>query len=443
VVYNKSMKIIESGNKKIIAYGTTEEGSIEQAKNCLEDAEAFCLMADNHKGYGMPVGGVGVYKDFIPPAGVGFDIACGNKAVKLDVKYVDVKHNLENIAEKIWEDISFGVGQKNNVEVKNDLFNDTAWELEVFKSNPELKKKARAQLGTIGSGNHYIDIFKDEDDFIWIGVHFGSRGLGHTIASHFMTLAGDNLNIMDEKPHLLDVNSKIGSDYIQAMNLAGRYAYAGRDWVCEKVANIIGGNITKEVHNHHNFAWSEKHNGQNYWVVRKGATPAFPGQEGFIGGSMGDNSVIVKGIDSEKSKECFYSTVHGAGRIMSRTQAAGKKRFKKEYQCGQRNCGGSLPFRTLAQDEEKPKCPICGNKTNRWKGMKVVSEGVIDMKAVREELVEKEIILKGAGADEAPGVYKNLPEVLAEHEGTILIQHTLEPLVVCMAGADEFDPYKD
>lgn len=438
------MKTIEHGDKKIIAYGSTEDGAIEQAKNCIEDAEAFCLMADNHKGYGMPVGGVAVYKDKITPAGVGFDIACGNKAVRLDVKASDFQHeDLEGIAEQIWKDISFGVGQKNEVKVEHDLFNDTAWQLDVFKENPDLKKKAQSQLGTIGSGNHYIDIFKDEEDYIWVGVHFGSRGLGHTIASHFMKKAGDNLNIMDEKPHLLDVNSKEGRDYLQAMALAGRYAYAGRDWVCETVAKIIGGKITKEVHNHHNFAWSETHNGEDYWVVRKGATPAFPGQEGFIGGSMGDNAVIVKGIDSEASKETFYSTVHGAGRVMSRTQAAGKKRFRKEYRCGQRDCTGSLPFRTLAQNEEKPKCPVCGSKTNKWKGMKQISDGEIDMEEVRRMLVEKGIILKGAGADEAPGVYKKLPEVLKEHEGTIIIQHTLTPLVVCMADSDEFDPYKD
>lgn len=429
--------------KKIITFGEVEEGTMQQAENCLVDAEAFALMGDNHKGYGMPVGGVGIYKDRIPPAGVGFDIACGNKAVKLNIKYNEIKPYLEEIAERIWSNISFGVGQKNEIKVEHDLFNDTAWELDFFKENPDLKKKAQSQLGTIGSGNHYIDVFKDEEDYIWVGVHFGSRGLGHTIASHFMKEAGDNLNIMDETPNLLDVNTKLGQDYLTAMNLAGRYAYAGRDWICEKVAQIIGAEIIKEVHNHHNFAWKEKHNGEDFWVVRKGATPAFPGQYGFIGGSMGDNAVIIKGIDSEKSKDSFYSTVHGAGRVMSRTQAAGKKRFRKEYQCGQRDCDGSLPFRTLAQNEEKPKCPKCGSKTNRWKGMKTISEGAIDMKVVREELKERGIILKGAGADEAPGVYKKLPEVLAHHEGTIKIEHTLEPLIVCMAGADEFDPYKD
>src|SRR5690606_6222621 len=130
---------------------------------------------------------------------------------------------------------------------------------------------ARAQLGTVGSGNHYVDVFRDEDDNVWIGVHFGSRGLGHRTASHFMKRAGDDLNIMDEAPHTLDTRTKDGQDYIAAMTLAGMYAYAGRDWVCARVAEIIGGDIVDEVHNHHNFAWFEEHHGEWYWVVRKGA----------------------------------------------------------------------------------------------------------------------------------------------------------------------------
>jgi len=430
--------------KKIIKFGESEEGSIKQAENCLVEAEAFCLMADNHKGYGMPVGGVAVYKDKICPAGVGFDIACGNKAVKLDKKLSDIKDSLPELAEKIWEKLSFGVGRKNDIEVIDSLFDDEAWSIDFLKDNVGLKNKARKQLGTIGSGNHYVDVFSDEEDNIWVGIHFGSRGLGHTIASHFMVLAGDNPNIMDETPHTLDVNSKDGQDYIKAMKLAGLYAYAGRDWVCQTVADIIGGEIVDEVHNHHNFAWLENHNGEDYWVVRKGATPAFPGQRGFVGSSMGDNSVIIKGIDSEVSKSCFYSTVHGAGRVMSRTQAAGKKRFVKEFSCGNRDCDGSLPLTTPVQENgANPLCPKCGYKTHQNKIFKTISEGLVNFENVKKTIEEKGIILKGAGADEAPQVYKKLEEVLQFHKGTIEIIHTLKPLIVCMAGSDEFDPYKD
>lgn len=405
--------------KSIQKFGVVDENTLKQAENCLNDAEAFALMADNHKGYGMPVGGVAVYKDKICPAGVGFDIACGNKAVKLNIKFENIKDKLTEISEKIWSALAFGIGRKNETKIEHDLFNDPAWEqVEFLKNNPELKKKAQSQLGTIGSGNHYVDVFKDEEDNVWIGVHFGSRGVGHTIASHFMTLAGDNVNIMDETPHCLDAHSKEGKDYIQAMTLSGRYAYAGRDWVCETVANIIGGKITEEIHNHHNFAWFEEHDGKKYWVARKGATPAFPGQKGFIGSSMGDNSVIVEGVDSELSKKAFYSTVHGAGRIMSRTQAAGKR--KKSIVQRTRPDGTTYDFK-------------------EW----TTEGGLIDFSKVKEDMATKGIILKGAGPDEAPGVYKKLDEVLKYHEGTIKVLHTLRPLIVCMAGGDEFDPYKD
>jgi len=415
--------------KKIIQFGTPEQGAIDQAMNCLNEAEAFALMGDNHKGYGMPVGGVAVYKDKISPAGVGFDIACGNKAIKLNIRYDDVKDKLPEIAQKIWDTVSFGIGRKNDTRVEDELFNDPVWEeVDFLKSNPDLKKKAEGQLGTIGSGNHYVDVFKDEEGYIWVGVHFGSRGLGHTIASHFMKLAGDNVNIMDETPHCLDTSTKDGQDYVRCMSLAGRYAYAGRDWVCQTVADIIGNFVTNksfdgpiimdEVHNHHNFAWYEEHNGEFFWVVRKGATPAFPDQRGFVGSNMEDNSVILKGIDSEKSKEAFYSTMHGAGRIMSRTQAAGKR--KKNIIDRVRPDGTTYKFTEWTQEG-----------------------GSVDFDAVKERVSSKGIILKGAGADEAPEVYKKLSEVLKDHEGTVEVLHTLEPLIVCMAGRDEFDPYKD
>jgi len=404
--------------KKIITFGLIEDGAMVQAENCLIEADGFALMADNHKGYGMPVGGVALYKDKISPAGVGFDIACGNKAVKLNIKYADIKERLPEIARLIADTFSFGVGQKNDYKVNADLFNSSAWDLDFFKQYPELKNKAQSQLGTIGGGNHYIDIFKDELDYIWVGVHFGSRGLGHTIASHFMKLAGDNPNIIDETPHCLKAGTQEFTDYIACMKLAGEYAYAGRDWVCAKTAELIGAEITEEIHNHHNFAWLEKHNGAEYWVVRKGATPAFPDQKGFIGGSMGDNAVIVQGVDSDKSKEAFYSTVHGAGRVMSRTQAVGKRKYIKVERT--KSDGTTYMFKELS-----------------YMG------GVVNMEEVRKTLAERGIILIGAGGDEAPAVYKKLPEVLKLHEGTIKTLHTLTPLIVVMAGNEEYDPYKD
>ncbi|MCX6046430.1 MAG: RtcB family protein [Chloroflexi bacterium] len=429
--------------KTIKSLGHVEEGALLQAKHCLQEAEAFCLMADNHKGYGMPVGGVAVYKDKICPAGVGFDIACGNKAIKTNLKYEDIKNRLSEIADLIWHNLSFGVGLKNKTPFDHALFHSETWAIDFYKSAPDIKQIAKNQLGTIGSGNHYVDIFRDEDETIWIGVHFGSRGLGHKTASHFMKLAGDNTNIMDETPHLLDVHSKAGQDYLKAMELAGQYAYAGRDWVCATVADLLGAEIVEEIHNHHNFAFREFHNGQEYWVVRKGATPAFPGQLGFVGGSMMDNAVIIRGVDSEKSQELFYSTVHGAGRVMSRTQAAGKVKRVRVWECGNRDCNHQIPHYDLKPNETRPICERCGSAMNKRTHLEVKSEGKVDWAKVKQTMKDRGIELRGAGADEAPEVYKKLDEVLAAHEGTIEILHTLRPIIVCMAGIDEFDPYKD
>src|SRR5699024_1244730 len=139
---------------------------------------------------------------------------------------------------------------------------------------------------------------------------------------------------MDAKPTLLDLDSEVGELYFQAMTLAGKYAYAGRDYVIDQVLHILQAEAVMEVHNHHNYAWKEIHDGKEVVVVRKGATPAAPGQLGFVGGSMGDISVILQGSESEKSKQAFYSTVHGAGRVMSRTKAAGKMNWRTKKRRG-------------------------------------------------------------------------------------------------------------
>jgi tRNA-splicing ligase RtcB len=303
--------------------------------------------------------------------------------------------------------------------VYDPLFNDPAWYAipNTGGYRDTLREKARRQLGTVGSGNHYVDVFADEAGAVWVGVHFGSRGFGHTVASDFLSLSqgGDWGQRAREKEVLLDVTQPVGHDYWQLMELAGRYAYAGREWVARKVVELLGGTELEMVHNHHNFAWRETHlspQGEpvEYIVVRKGATPAFPGQRGFIGGSMGDDAVIVRGTvapdDSEIAavqRDALFSTVHGAGRVMSRTEAAGKR-------------------------------------TRR--GM-VKSHGKIQPKMVEDWLGKKGVVLRGGGLDEAPQVYRRLPKVLEAQGPTIEVQHVLHPLVVVMAGAGEIDPYKD
>lgn len=377
-----------------------DESALSQIRNCARTADAAALMADHHKGYAVPIGGVVAYGESISPSGVGFDIACGNKAVLLDVPASEIRANIRTIMDDIWNNLSFGIGLKNKQRVDHELFDDPAWKLPAVR---ELKDKARAQLGTIGSGNHYVDLFEDEQGRAWIGVHFGSRGLGHKTATFFLN-AGGAKDGMDVDPLVLSVRSNLGTDYLACMHLAGRYAYAGRDWVCSEVARMLGANILEEVHNHHNYAWRETHGGQDLWVVRKGATPAFPGQRGFVGGSMGDISVILEGVESEEAKYSLYSTVHGAGRVMSRNAARGK----------------------------------INRKTGR-----VISPGAISREMMMDWVRRQGVELRGAGTDESPHCYKRLPEVLGFHASTIRILHTLKPIGVAMAGENEFDPYKD
>jgi tRNA-splicing ligase RtcB len=403
-------------------FGTHDDNTREQLMQVARHARKVALMADGHVGYVMPIGGVAAYENAVSVAGVGFDIACGNAAVRTDASLDDLdrkpggaKRELERLADEITETVSFGLGRTNrsgDAPSDDPVFDDPAWSLVPAAHRAALHTKARQQLGTVGGGNHYVDIFADEAGTIWVGVHFGSRGFGHTVASNFLAL-GQNKMWGERAPQtevILPLDRPLGEDYWQLMSLAGRYAYAGREWVARKVVSLLGAREVELVHNHHNFAWKEKHDGEELVVVRKGATPAFPGQKGFIGGSMGDDAVIVQGTTSTEpgavslQREALYSTVHGAGRIMSRTAAAGKR--------------------------------------NRRSG-RVLSPGQVTLDMMQSWVREKNVILRGGGPDESPHVYRRLPEVLAAQGETIQVLHTLRPLLVVMARPDEFDPYKD
>ena len=372
----------------IPVWGQLQDSALQQIKNCLKHDKAVsaALMADHHHGYVQPIGGVITYHEAISPSGVGYDIACGNKAVRLDISAIETRNNISTIMSDITHDISFGVGSKNKQPVDHALFNDPIWKIGPLS---KWKNLAMSQLGSVGSGNHYVDIFVDELNRVWVGVHFGSRGLGHRIATHYIKSGGGKPN--DISPVTFDVNTNIGQDYLTAMTLAGQYAYAGRSWVCDEIAKLLGANILEEVHNHHNFAWKERHNGTNLWVIRKGATPAYPKQRSFVGGSMGDISVIVEGLDSTESKKALYSTVHGAGRIMSRTEAAGK------YRNGKR------------------------------------SGGKISRQMMLDWIEREDVELQGANTDESPHCYRRLTQVLKHHALTIRVLHTLHPIGVAMA----------
>ena len=408
---------VAGGGRPLQVFGTHDDATLAQLRDVASRAEGAALMADGHVGYVMPIGGVAAYDEKVSVVGVGFDIACGNCAIRTDLTAAQVGNAVRwrQIADEIEATLSFGVGRKNQADdapTDHPLFESDAWHAVPAQERGRLKTKARQQLGTVGSGNHYVDVFADEEGAVWVGVHFGSRGLGHTVASAFLAL-GQNRAWGERAPEtevLLPLGAPIGHDYWQLMTLAGEYAYAGREWVARKVVSLLGGRELELVHNHHNFAWREEHQGRELVVVRKGATPAFPGQRGFVGGSMGDDAVIVRGAVTEDSavadlqRGALYSTVHGAGRVMSRTQAAGKR--------------------------------------NRRTG-EVKSPGRVTPDMMRDWMGQRGVILRGGGLDESPHVYRRLPEVLAAQEGTIAVERVLRPIVVVMAGANEFDPYKD
>jgi tRNA-splicing ligase RtcB len=396
--------------KETTIFGHPDEGTLKQMRDVASRAAYTALMADAHVGYIMPIGGVAAYRNQVSVAGVGFDIACGNAALRLDRRLGD-DLNLEQLADEIQDTLSFGIGRNNKAHgapVDHPLFESDAWNAVPAQHREQLRDRARSQLGTVGSGNHYVDIFTDQDGHIWVGVHFGSRGLGHAIASNFMAMQqglkwGERGR---EVEALLSLDSQMGRDYWALMELAGQYAYAGREWVARLVAGMIGGREVELVHNHHNYAWKETHFGEELVVVRKGATPAFPGQKGFVGGSMGDDAVILQGsrADSDLQKAALYSTVHGAGRVLSRSAAAGRwnRQRTKQIRPGQ-----------VSPDEMR-----------RW-------------------IERKGVILRGGGLDEAPQAYRRLKDVIRAQGETIDVLHTLKPHVVVMAGAGVLDPYRD
>lgn len=393
-------------SERLKIYGEPDPAALEQMNRCLGiDAGARgVLAADNHKGYGMPIGGVWASQRYVAPAMAGYDIGCGNYAVKTPLKASDL--DMPRIMDEIVATISFGVGRKNNEKADHEVLDKIANSSNSFQHS--LRQLAMDQLGTCGSGNHYVDLFAERGtDDVWIGVHFGSRGFGHKTATYYLEQAAQYLNTppvhdMDGVPLAIPIASELGREYISALELAGEYAYAGREWVVNRILKILQTTATYHVHNHHNFAWWEDHDGELFLVVRKGATPSAPGQLGFVGGSMGDDAVIIEGVDTPTNRAGLYSAMHGAGRVMGRKQAAGV--IKKG---------------------------------------RVVRPGLVDWKAAQDSVRALGVELRGAGPDEAPEVYKRLPDVIAAHGDTIKVLYQLRPIGVAMAGKEVFDPFAD
>ena len=387
-------------------FGEHDERTVAQMWRCMGvgSVAGGVLCADGHLGYAQPVGGVVAYEEHVSICGVGFDIGCGNMAVRArTLKYerhrerVPVDRSTTSPSE-----VSFGLGppQRRDRSITRCSTARSGSDAGVA----HLKQMARNQLGTVGSGNHYVDLFEDEEGLRLDRRAFRlARPRSQERRPTISSWPAARTASMSRRRWCVRT-SEIGARYLAAMTLAGEYAYAGREWVTERVRRILGAKVLDTVHNHHNYAWRERHGERDLWVVRKGATPAFPGQRGFVGGSMGDDAVILSGVESDAAAASLYSTVHGAGRVMSRTEAKGKR--------------------------------------NRKTG-EVLTQGRVSHDEMQTWLRGRGVHLVGGDLDEAPQAYRRLPDVLAHHDGTVRIEHTLRPFMVVMAGADVFDPFKD
>src|SRR5256885_12851236 len=240
----------------IKTFGSVDERSLKQLERCMEAgaAEFGVLCADHHPGYSQPIGGGIAYEGYVSPSGVGYDIGCGNKAARTELTRADLEAlgGIEKIVREITRRISFGMGVSAQERVDHPVL-DRIRTAE-FEPQRKLLQLARSQLGSVGSGNHYVNLMEDEEGYVWIGVHFGSRGFGHKTASGFLALAagrqfGERAQEggMDSPPVLFEIDSELRRCYAAAMRLAGEYAYAGRDVVVDKVLEIIGASAVHEV----------------------------------------------------------------------------------------------------------------------------------------------------------------------------------------------------
>jgi tRNA-splicing ligase RtcB (3'-phosphate/5'-hydroxy nucleic acid ligase) len=371
-----------------------EEGAIQQMQVAmrLPVTTAGALMPDAHQGYGLPIGGVLATKNAIIPYGVGVDIGC---RMALSVFDIPEEHFFENkgiYKRELLAATVFGAGNgfKGNERAQHSVLDRKEFEMNTLMRN--LKDKAYTQLGSSGGGNHFVEwgiLSFDEADavmgvpkgrFLALLTHSGSRGLGATIAGHYTKIAKEQCVLPKEAVNLayLSMDSEAGAEYWAAMNLAGDYASACHELIHQKLTKAIGATVLTKVENHHNFAWKEMVNGEEMIVHRKGATPAGLGVMGIIPGSMTAPGFLVRGKGEASS---LNSASHGAGRLMSRTQA----------------------IKNITKHE---------------------------MKAI---LKEKGVSLIGAGLDEAPMAYKDIHQVMASQTNLVDIIGKFTPKMVRMA----------
>lgn len=310
----------------------------------------IAAMPDVHMGKGATVGSVIPTKGAIIPAAVGVDIGCGMMAYRTSLTASDLPDNLFGIRSAIEAAVPHGRtdnGGANDKGAHSDFtptsakFMQHMLDLErIVQKNPKLERaasRAHKHAGTLGTGNHFIEICLDLEDRVWIMLHSGSRGIGNAIGSHFIELAKEEMrrfyiNLPDKDLAYLPQGSKYFDDYRQALYWAQKFARMNREFMMQATVQALESQIAKPftcdceaVNCHHNYVSEERHYGENVFVTRKGAVSAKAGELGIIPGSMGAKSFIVRG---KGNRESFCSCSHGAGRMMSRTEA--NKRFTVE-----------------------------------------------------------------------------------------------------------------
>ncbi|MCK9451158.1 MAG: RtcB family protein [Bacteroidales bacterium] len=360
-----------------------EEAALEQAKDLANLSISFrhiAIMPDAHLGYGMPIGGILATKDAIVPNAVGVDIGCGMSALRTDLDEIDLK-KLKRVMGNIRKTIP--VGFKHHAEKQ-----DEKWMPQIEQELPIVSQEyenALYQIGTLGGGNHFIEIQKGSDGYIWIMVHSGSRNLGFTVANHYHKLAGEIEGVPKDLSYFLRGTEGF-ENYFNEMDYCLKFALQNRKLMMERVKDAFQ-DIVPEVkfsqfiNKPHNFAAWENHFGHELIVHRKGATRAEEGEWGMIPGSQGTRSFLVKGKGNPLS---FNSCSHGAGRLLSRNQARKTLDIKTEI-------------------------------------AKLEDMGVIHALRHQKDL------------DEAPGSYKDIEEVMALQKDLVDIQVELKPLAVIKA----------
>lgn len=378
-----------------------EDSALVQLKNLARlpflASNGVAVMPDVHAGIGSTVGSVIATKKAIIPAAVGVDIGCGMNAVRLSLKASDLPDSLSAMRAQIEKDVpvGFAMHQKDGEVESNWGEHGALYErwTELSKEFPDFKVKSRnveAQLGSLGGGNHFIEVCIDESQDVWIMLHSGSRGVGNAIGRHFIDKAKElcerwHVQLPDNDLAFLPEGEQTFDDYVKAVAWAQEYAFTNRAVMMDRVLQALRltvpkpFTVTQEAINcHHNYVEIESHFGQNLWITRKGAIRARVGDLGIIPGSMGQRSYIVRG---KGAPESYCSCSHGAGRVMSRTEA--RKRFSLT----------DLVAQTAGVECRK-------------------DEDVID---------------------EIPGAYKDIDVVMANQRDLVEVVHTLKQ-VLCVKG---------